>query len=652
MKNMKRTLLAALTLALTVLAATAAPIGKEQARQKALAHLAQMNSGAHSRRAQAQLPLQLAVETPQLYGFNIGSDGGFVIVSADDRTPAILGYADSGSLGHDEALPPALKAWMEWMAEEIATLDQGGTPAAHAPSATRHAIAPMVKTHWNQHPPYNSQCPTHSGQNSMGGCVPVAMAQIMSYHRHPSATIAPIPAYKTRKYGIGVAEMPVTSIPWDSMETAGAAKLIAYCGAAVKADYSATLTEAAGNDVPAALIKYFDYAPTARRVMRASFGTAQWEQMAYDELVAGRPLIYSGVTSSNTGHSFVVDGYNTDGTFHINWGWVRAECDGYFLLAAADGKPDGVTPRDGYSRSQEMLIGLQPNQPGTVYEEEKSLSTRDIQLKSSPQIERNAYGFSGITIYWEVLNAMTTNFEANFGIGLAKGTDIVKVLYAYPAAHDFQPLQYIRVTNDIAIDQSVADGDYRIVLICSEAGTDNWKPTVGSDLRYIAAHIEGNALTLTQCPRTGLTVTDLKYTTGRNAGQLCELEVTLENTGSEFNGELWLHQEGLVVSGNGFYVGPGQSASVWFHFVPSQSTNTIKITTKNANEIIYEGVDENVVPQKLGDLNGDDLVDGADLVVLANIILGKRPYDSSADINGDGAVDSADYNELANLVME
>ena len=87
MKNMKRTLLAALTLALTVLAATAAPIGKEQARQKALAHLAQMNSGAHSRRAQAQLPLQLAVETPQLYGFNIGSDGGFVIVSADDRTP-------------------------------------------------------------------------------------------------------------------------------------------------------------------------------------------------------------------------------------------------------------------------------------------------------------------------------------------------------------------------------------------------------------------------------------------------------------------------------------------------------------------------------------------------------------------------------------
>lgn len=652
---MKQRLTATLTLALMVLVVTAAPIDKAQARQKALAQLALMNGntgGSQGRRAQAQVQLQMAVETPQLYGFNVGDNDGFVIVSADDRTPAILGYSDSGSLGDDEHTPPALKAWMEWMAEEIATLGQGGTPAAQAPSATRHAIAPMVKTHWNQHPPYNSQCPFHNGLNSMGGCVPVAMAQIMSYHRHPSATIVPIPAYNTKKYNIGITEKPVTSFPWGNMETEGAAKLIAYCGAAVKADYSATLTEAAGNDVPSALASYFDYAPTVHRVLRSSFGIAQWDQIAYAELEAGRPFIYSGVTSANAGHSFVVDGYNTDGTYHINWGWVRSECDGYFLLAAADGKPDGVTPRDGYSRMQEMLIGVEPNQPGTTYKEEKNLSTRDIRLNSSPQIERNVYGFNGISIYWEVLNAMTTNYEANFGIGLAKGKDIVKVLLDYQQTFNFNPLSYLKLTNAVTIDTSVADGDYRIVVICSEAGSNSWKTTEGSDLRYIDAHIEGNTLTLTQCPYTKLTVTNLAYTTGRNPGQLSELEVTLENNGSEYNGELWLHQDGVVVSGNGFYVAAGESASVKFHFVPSQNSNVIKITTKNANEVIYQGVDENARPQMVGDINGDDLVDGADVVALGNIILGKRPYDSSADINYDGLVDMADYEELVNIVLE
>ena len=652
---MKQRFLGTLALALFSLALSAAPIDKEQARQKALAQLALMNHSAnsnHHRRQQALQPLQLAVETPQLYGFNIGSGEGFVIVSADDRTPAILGYADSGSLGDDETTPPALKAWMEWMAEEIALLGQGGTPVAAASAANRHNIAPMVTTHWNQHAPYNSQCPYHNGQNSMGGCVPVAIAQIMSYHRHPTATTKAIPAYNTKKYGIGVPEKPVTSFPWGNMETDGAAKLIAYCGAAIKADYSSTLTEAAGNEVPAALAEYFDYAPTARRMIRASYGAAQWDQIAYTEMEAGRPLLYSGVTSSNAGHSFVVDGYNTDGTYHINWGWTRANCDGYFLLAVADGKPDGVTLRDGYSRSQEMLIDLQPYQSGTTYKEEKNLSTRDIQLKSNNQIERNAYGFTGISIYWELLNAMTSNYEADFGLGLVKGNDIVKVLFVYQQAHNFQPLQYVKLTNTITIDPTVADGDYRIVLVCSEAGTNYWKTTVGSDLRYISAHIAGNTLTLTQCPHTHLNVTDLSYTTGRKPGQLCELEVTLENMGSEYNGELWLHQEGIVVSGNGYYVGAGEKAKVWFHFVPSQNTNIIKITTRNANEIVYEGVDENIVPNKVGDLNGDDLVDGADLVALANMLIGKRPKDNAADINGDGLVDTADYDELVNITLE
>jgi hypothetical protein len=33
--------------------------------------------------------------------FNIGTNEGFVIVSGDDRTPAVLGYSDKGSFDMD-----------------------------------------------------------------------------------------------------------------------------------------------------------------------------------------------------------------------------------------------------------------------------------------------------------------------------------------------------------------------------------------------------------------------------------------------------------------------------------------------------------------------------------------------------------------------
>ena len=50
----------------------------------------------------------------------------------------------------------------------------------------------------------------------------------------------------------------------------------------------------------------------------------------YDEVAAGRPVLYTGNTESG-GHAFVCDGYDESGLFHINWGWGGSG-DGYFSL--------------------------------------------------------------------------------------------------------------------------------------------------------------------------------------------------------------------------------------------------------------------------------------------------------------------------------
>lgn len=55
-----------------------------------------------------------------------------------------------------------------------------------------------------------------------------------------------------------------------------------------------------------------------------------------------------------------------------------------------------------------------------------------------------------------------------------------------------------------------------------------------------------------------------------------------------------------------------------------------------------------------GDSNGDGSVDVADIVVIANHILGNTPanfIESAADVNGDGSIDVADIVSLANLLL-
>ena len=60
----------------------------------------------------------------------------------------------------------------------------------------------------------------------------------------------------------------------------------------------------------------------------------------------------------------MVDGYDKDGLYHLNWGW-GGSCDNYFLLSILDpDSNDGIgasTSTDGYSFSQEAVIGTRPN---------------------------------------------------------------------------------------------------------------------------------------------------------------------------------------------------------------------------------------------------------------------------------------------------
>ena len=62
--------------------------------------------------------------------------------------------------------------------------------------------------------------------------------------------------------------------------------------------------------------------------------------------------------------------------------------------------------------------------------------------------------------------------------------------------------------------------------------------------------------------------------------------------------------------------------------------------------------DANAFP--IGDINGDGKVDGTDLNILINIILGKDQadnYDGRANVDHQGGVDGNDLNSLINILL-
>ena len=52
-----------------------------------------------------------------------------------------------------------------------------------------------------------------------------------------------------------------------------------------------------------------------------------------------------------------------------------------------------------------------------------------------------------------------------------------------------------------------------------------------------------------------------------------------------------------------------------------------------------------------GDVNGDDVVNGADITVLYNVLLGGATTEGSADVNGDGVISGADITKLYKLIL-
>lgn len=411
---MKRLLFLTLsvTFSLIMMAGNVTPEqAREQAAQFMTNHLAK---GRHARLAPSQqVKMAMPIQLEGLYLVNMEDSNGFVIVSNDDRTDAILGYSDSGSLDPDN-MPDNMRAWLQGYADQIKWINEHGITAKASHRAAKTPIEPLVQTHWNQGAPYNNKVSTTAYfvyEGAVTGCVATAMAQVMYYTAKKaglstSSTLAATSSYST-SYGKSIPVVPAgTVLNWDLMLTEytytynsktgnndpnftsdqgnAVATLMQACGAAVQMNYANSASggsSANSRKVPDALKTYFGYDESTIYKDRTLYTYTNWINMIYHELAEERPVYYCG-QSSGGGHAFICDGYEGEDYFHINWGWGGAS-DSYFKLSVLNPYEQGIggsSSNDGYDYQQGAIVGIQlKGGTGTVLEVASNI---DLTLNS------------------------------------------------------------------------------------------------------------------------------------------------------------------------------------------------------------------------------------------------------------------------------
>ncbi len=429
-----------------------------------------------------------------LYVFNVEANEGFVIVSGDDRTQSILGYAYTGEINMGQ-MPCNMKWLLSYYDTAIGQLGDDFPQSASTTlsSATYAEIPAIVGTQWGQGDPYNAQCPQHEGERCITGCVATAMAQVMNHNRWPQSQTTEIPAYTTNTLNISMPALPAKQFNWDNMTAAGIAELMLYCGQAVKMDYNTAASGAMTGDVPEAMKSIFGYSTAASLASRASYTDEQWVDMIYKELQEGYPVLYFGQSATDGGHAFIVDGY-ADGKYHINWGW-NGYCDGYFTL-------DKLNPNmeNGFNLGQEMVINAwrpagaeDTNRPKTVV---KGITT------STRFLERTATGeaFPAFTVTTTVENDMSTAATIQTGLALYGDNGIVAMLSQ--DSHDFTVGGSYTTEKEVAIGADILPGEYRIVSVNRLNDSDPWLSDQGSSDRYIAVTVAETSMSIQPMPKS------------------------------------------------------------------------------------------------------------------------------------------------------
>lgn len=405
---------------------------------------------------------------PLWYAYNI-AEGGIIIASADDRVSSLLGYTDSGDFDGAKQ-NEGFMAWLEDCSKALTYINTMPEQTRGAQSGTRaltNAVRPLLsEIKWKQGAPFNLLTPMREGRPNANaeletvhapvGCVATAMAQVMMYHQWP---VTGTGSHTNKKENTQTVDFSQSTYQWSKMlpvYTGGeseesqmaVAHLLYDAGCALDMDYGYAGSGAYDQDIPNALTTHFGYDKSIRYVQRRVCSSEVWNDLIQTELNEQRPVIMGGEAPGG-GHAFVIDGYDLNGLYHVNWGW-GGRANGYFDMNLMDPEYVGTGGfAGGYAHNQDIIIGVKPDVTGTSVAKPELMMTRQFMYDRTEQ----KWSYS-------VCNNGLGDFTGVIGLALESPTGEVTPLSSHK--YDEDPILYRETYTFKFSDPEVTGPGYKL----------------------------------------------------------------------------------------------------------------------------------------------------------------------------------------------
>ena len=323
-----------------------------------------------------------------------------------------------------------------------------------------------LETSWTQGEPYNNLCPLDktNGGRSVAGCPSITMAMIIDYYKTTNNIVFNDSddyhhIYGGNNYWIDndyiSYDFPSFPILNGYLTTLNShyqnqtpttdtdiAALIFACGVAAKQVYG---SDGSGTfSVNQAFTAYKKFHCTTCTLLQDTDSNV-YGRLAKN-MIDAMPAHLAVVDESwTTGHNLVVDGYNTDDFFHLNFGWGGAY-NGWYLLP--DDLPYGLTVLEG------VIIDIMYDHIGPQVQCDGSIhltnTTPEATITESFTVEN--VGTSGSLLNWEITSYPdwgTWTFTPSSGKSLTpeQGPVTINVSIVAPEKKNREYSGYLKVTN-------------------------------------------------------------------------------------------------------------------------------------------------------------------------------------------------------------
>lgn len=431
--------------------------------------------------------------------------GGFAVTSGDTEIEPIIAFSSSGDLEEnpdnplwavlfrDLARRSVLRQPRAAAAEEdgavavdpatkwaaLLTEQAGADPtkqAAGRSSVSDLRVAPLLKTKWSQEdaansgngaPCYNYYTPSHYPC----GCVATAGAQIMRYHKYPTASVS-AGTYACKVSGAAKnLKMKGGTYDWSSMpvnpksgvttaQRQAIGKLTYDVGVSCSMSYRSSSSSAGGYMLAYSLPHRFGYANALPVVCSSGVNVpaADLKRALISNLSAKLPV--AAELEGSGGHEVVMDGFGySSGTFyvHINFGWSGLDdawyappsCGDYSIVS---GLVCNIYPKGGANKT--IVSGRVKNSSGKVV---KGATVKAVRNGTTYKATTDSRG-----IYALKLSAGTYKISASYS-GKSSSATTVKVAACvgtkiYPSSQTFEYPPKFTVSNKTGVDFKVSTG--------------------------------------------------------------------------------------------------------------------------------------------------------------------------------------------------